>query len=150
MTGLSNWAWRLGLAALTAASMSVSGVLIARAIGDRDDATHASVPGWLSPLGDAPEETVAIYAAAQEHRDLFAHLPCYCGCSLLKPPHVSLERCFLRPDGSAEPHATGCRICVDIARDTLAMNDEGRTHAEIRARIDATYEGVGPPTGTPR
>jgi hypothetical protein len=91
-----------------------------------------------------------MYEAAREHRDLFAHLPCYCGCSLLKPPHASLERCFLRPDGSAEPHATGCRICGDIARDALAMGREGRTHTEIRTRIDATYADTGPPTDTPR
>ena len=150
MTGLGNWAWRLGLAALTAASMSVSAVLIARAIGNRDDATHTSVSGWLGPLGDITDDTAQVYIDAAAHRELFAHLPCYCGCSLLKPPHASLERCFLRPDGSAEPHANGCRICLDIAKDALAMDREGLTHAEIRVRIDASYEGVGPPTDTPR
>lgn len=150
MSGWRGWAWRLGLAAMTAASMSVSAVLIASAIDDRGDDPHASVPAWLLPLGDVPDETVAMYEAAQAHRDLFAHLPCYCGCSLLKPPHASLERCFLRADGSAEPHATGCRICIDIAKDALAMVGEGRTHVEIRVAIDAMYVDTGPPTDTPR
>lgn len=148
MTAYRRWIWRLGLAALAAASMTTSAALIAGRIGGGHDATSAAVPSWLVPLGDIPDETAQVYVDAAAHRDLFAHLPCYCGCSLLKPSHASLERCFIRPDGSAEPHATGCRICADIARDALAMDREGRAHAEIRARIDATYADAGTPTDT--
>lgn len=103
----------------------------------------------LSGLPGMPADTRQAYEAAPSHRDLFAHLPCYCGCGLLKEPHVSLERCFLLPDGSFEAHASGCRICTDIALDALAMVAQSLDHAAIRARIDEKYARAGPPTDTP-
>ena len=103
----------------------------------------------LSGLPNMPGDTRQAYEAAPSHRDLFAHLPCYCGCGLLKEPHASLERCFLVPDGSFEAHASGCRICTDIALDALAMELQGLDHAAIRARVDEKYARAGPPTDTP-
>ena len=103
----------------------------------------------LSGLPNMPADTRQAYEAAPSHRDLFAHLPCYCGCALLKEPHASLERCFLVPDGSFEAHASGCRICTDIAVDALAMEAQGVDHAAIRARVDEKYARAGPPTDTP-
>jgi hypothetical protein len=103
----------------------------------------------LSRLPDMPADTRHAYEAAPSHRDLFAHLPCYCGCGLLKEPHASLERCFLLPDGSFEAHAAGCRICTDIALDAIAMRAQGLDHAVIRARVDEKYARAGPPTDTP-
>jgi hypothetical protein len=103
----------------------------------------------LSGMPGMAADTRAAYEAAPSHRDLFQHLPCYCGCGLLKEPHASLDRCFLLPDGSAEAHASGCRICTDIATDALAMAAQGLHHATIRARIDAKFTGAGPPTDTP-
>ena len=103
----------------------------------------------LSGLPAMPDDTRHAYEAAPSHHDLFAHLPCYCGCALLKKPHASLEHCFLAPDGSFEAHASGCRICTDIAIEALAMEGEGLDHAAIRAGIDAKYARAGPPTDTP-
>lgn len=103
----------------------------------------------LSGVPGMPADTRQAYEAAPSHRDLFAHLPCYCGCGLLKEPHASLERCFLLPDGSFEAHASGCGICTDIALDALAMEAQGLEHADIRTRVDEKYARAGPPTDTP-
>lgn len=48
-----------------------------------------------------------------------------------------------------EAHASGCRVCTDIARDAVAMAGEGASHSEIRAQIDADYVDVGVGTDTP-
>jgi hypothetical protein len=80
---------------------------------------------------------------------LVAHLPCYCGCGLLKEPHGSLDRCFLLPDGRVEAHASGCRICTDIATQALVLESQGLDHASIRARVDEQFARAGPPTDTP-
>ena len=129
------------LSAMTAAAVAV--VLTSAAGGTGRTSLD------LSGLPDMPAETRAAYEAAPSHRDLFAHLPCYCGCGLLKEPHASLDRCFLLPDGSAEAHASGCKICTDIALDAVAMETQRLDHAAIRARIDETYARAGPPTDTP-
>jgi len=96
-----------------------------------------------------PADTRAAYEAAPSHRELFAHLPCYCGCGLLKEPHGSLDRCFLLPNGRVEAHASGCKICTDIATQALAMDAQGLDHATIRANVDAQFARAGPPTDTP-
>ena len=125
-------------------------------VSDQTGAVWTTVAGGsggtsvdLSGLPKLPADTRQAYEAAPSHRDLFAHLPCYCGCALLKEPHASLERCFLVPDGSFEAHASGCRICTDIALDALAMEAQRLDHAAIRARVDDKYARAGPPTDTP-
>jgi hypothetical protein len=143
----SRW---VGVAAGLAliAAMAVAGVATALLSSNHSDSTaHASID--LSGLGDLPADTRAAYEAAPSHRDLFAHLPCYCGCGLLKEPHGSLDRCFLLPDGRVEAHASGCRICVDIATQALVLESQGLDHASIRARIDEQFARAGPPTDTP-
>ena len=39
---------------------------------------------------------------------------------------------------------------MDITRDVMRMKAEGKSVAQIRAAIDATYLKFGPPTPTPR
>jgi hypothetical protein len=141
--GVLRW-----LAASVALLALVAAVIVAGAwmtASHRSGATDVN----LSGLPDMPADTRVAYEAAPSHRDLFAHLPCYCGCGLLKEPHASLERCFLAPDGSLEAHASGCRICTDIALDALAMQAQGLDHTAVRARIDEEFARAGPPTDTP-
>ena len=141
-------AWIIGGVALIAA-MSAAGVATAwLSSGSSAPAAHASID--LSGLGDMPAATRAAYEAAPMHRDLFQHLPCYCGCGLLKEPHASLDRCFLLPNGTAEAHASGCKICTDIATAALAMDAQGLDHATIRDRIDQQFARAGPATNTPK
>ena len=146
-SGRGTLTWVIGGIALIAA-MTVAGVATAWIAGDGGQSI-ASASIDLSGLGSMPPDTRAAYEAAPMHRDLFAHLPCYCGCGLLKEPHASLDRCFLLPDGNVEAHASGCRICTDIALDALVMEAQGLDHAAIRARVDEKFARAGPPTDTP-
>jgi len=143
---------RRGVIRWLAASMALLAVVGAVATAAVWTATAGGSGGTnvdLSGMPDMPADTRHAYEAAPSHRDLFAHLPCYCGCTLLKEPHASLDRCFLLPGGSFEAHASGCRICTDIAIDALAMEAEGLSHTAIRALIDVKYARAGPPTDTP-
>jgi hypothetical protein len=140
-------AWIIGAVALVAA-MAAAGVATALiAAPDHGTVAHASID--LDGLPDMSADTRTAYEGAPSHRELFGHLPCYCGCALLKEPHASLDRCFLLPDGKAEAHASGCQICTDIAIEALAMEAQGLDHAAIRARIDEQFARAGPPTDTP-
>lgn len=103
----------------------------------------------LSGLPEMPGERALAYREAAGHRDLFQHLPCYCGCALLEEAHGSLDRCFHAPGGSLEPHAAGCRICAEIALLAANLQHRGVSHADIRAQVDETFGGVGPGTDTP-
>ncbi len=146
-SGRGTLTWIIAGVALIAA-MAVAGVATSWiSAGDEGSAAQASID--LSGLGSMPPDTRAAYEAAPMHRDLFAHLPCYCGCGLLKEPHASLDRCFLLPDGSVEAHASGCKICTDIATQALVMEAQGLDHSTIRARVDAQFARAGPPTDTP-
>ena len=145
-SGRGTLTWIIGGIALIAA-MTVAGVAAAWT-STGGESRRASID--LSGLGSMPVDTRAAYEAAPMHRDLFAHLPCYCGCGLLKEPHASLDRCFLLPDGKVEAHASGCRICTDIALDALVMEAQGLDHTAIRARVDEKFARAGPPTDTPR
>ncbi len=87
------------------------------------------------------------YRLASDHQRLFARVDCYCGCvSLLKEPHHNLLDCFMNDDGTFEPHALGCTICLDIAEDAVEMLARGRSADEVGSLIDEKYESVGPST----
>ncbi len=129
--------------ALVSAGMSVA-FLAPQDAGD-DDAFSARMKGMPDMSADSREA----YRLAMNHGDLFAHMPCYCGCALLDEPHDSLYRCFVAPDGSLDRHAAGCLICTDIALEAVKLSDEGLSHAEVRARIDAKFGDAGPGTDTP-
>jgi hypothetical protein len=87
------------------------------------------------------------YRLAIEHQQLFASVPCYCGCGVMpEDPHRSLLDCFINDDGSFDSHASGCDLCADIAIDAAQWRDEGKSAAEIRGLVDAKYEGYGPST----
>jgi Protein of unknown function with PCYCGC motif len=38
----------------------------------------------------------------------------------------------------------GCSICVDITQDTMRLQKQGKSTAEIRSFIDQTYSQYGP------
>ena len=89
------------------------------------------------------------YRLAVENRQLFALMPCYCGCAAIPDdPHRNLLDCFLNDDGSFDPHASGCDICVDIAIDAAQWQAEGKSPAEVRSLVDAKYQGFGPSTSS--
>lgn len=122
----------------------------------------ASLLGVLGHLGAAPRATgrggatpalpaqvrggprsEAAYRVALAQPELLAGLSCYCGCERSVHPHASLRECFLRPDGSFEPHASGCEMCQDEALQAAAWAAEGAAWSEIRIRIDEQFGAIG-------
>jgi len=102
-----------------------------------------------------PELTQA-YVTAVKLGDLFEHMPCYCGCANMVMGastlnHKHLRNCFIKDDGSFEPHAAGCNTCVDIANQVYDMYNNNKRPIDIRNAIDQRYStGQYPPsTNTP-
>ena len=89
------------------------------------------------------------YQLAVDNRELFSHMPCYCGCARLDMPHGNLDQCFFMADGSFEQHAAYCTICSDIAVDSARWQSEGKSTVEVRRLVDEKFGDVGPATNTP-
>lgn len=88
------------------------------------------------------------YRYALERPDVIEWMPCYCGCEGMG--HRSNLDCFLRSRmaGGAvafEEHASFCDICIETALLAKQRLAEGRSLAEIRAEVDATWGGAGVP-----
>jgi hypothetical protein len=89
------------------------------------------------------------YRLAVENQQLFARMPCYCGCGAMpEDPHRNLLDCFIDDDGSFDSHASGCDVCLDIAGDVTQWRAEGKSVAETRSLVDTKYQGYGPSTST--
>jgi hypothetical protein len=112
--------------------------------------------GWPGTGGSSAEfpafvyhspEVERAYGLAVQHQELFPLLPCYCGCGVMpEDPHRNLLDCFITGDGSLNPHASGCRICVDIAIDGTEWWAQGKSPAEVRSLVEAKYQSYGPAT----
>jgi hypothetical protein len=109
----------------------------------------------VSALSDkvraAPDVVRDAYRFAAANPDILSRVPCYCGCEA--EGHQSNLACYVKQfnaDGSVvfDDHALNCGICVDIARDTMMLIQEGKTLKEIRTYIDAQYSKFGQPTKT--
>lgn len=98
-------------------------------------------------IADQPRRVLESYRFAAANPDVLSRIPCYCGCGPMG--HTSNYDCFWQADGTADLHATGCGICVDIAQDVYQALGQGRSLAEIRAQIDSDYSRFGPSTDTP-
>jgi len=87
------------------------------------------------------------YRLAVDNRELFAQMPCYCGCGAMpEERHRNLLDCFINEDGTFDPHASGCEVCDDIAIDVAAWQGEGKSIPETRSLVDAKYQSFGPST----
>jgi hypothetical protein len=120
--------------------------------GTRPLAADALETAWAArPAYARAHPTVeAAYRYALERPDVLEWMPCYCGCGGMG--HRSNLDCFLRSrigDAVAfEEHGSYCGICVETALLAKQRMAEGRSLAEIRAEVDATFGGNGVP-GTP-
>jgi len=137
------------VAAAVLAAVGIAAIAAIVAVVPSSEETSARDHASVLDLSKASPDVRQAYQLALARRDLFSHLPCYCGCVLLDEPHRSLADCFLRADGSFDTHASACRICVDIALDAEAARQRGLDHPAIRALIDAKYARSGPGTETP-
>jgi len=62
--------------------------------------------------------------------------------------HKSLKDCYLKPDGSYEPHASECKLCNDITLEARDLLMKGYSLKDIRKIIDDVYSGRGVGTNT--
>lgn len=108
-------------------------------------------PAWL---GEVPDSIQMLYRWAIANRDTLQYIPCYCGCGDRQHGyHKSNADCYGQVRGGRfvyDPHAIGCGVCLNITAQTIRMQAEGRSLAEIRRVIDGQYAGGGAsPTPTP-
>lgn len=77
------------------------------------------------------------WAKTEEGWKLLEQVPCYCGCKY--EGHLHARHCFWRDDGSFDKHGITCSVCLDIAKKTRQMHEQGIGICTIRERIDAFY-----------
>lgn len=85
------------------------------------------------------------YRFVAAHPALAEQVACYCGCGE-ELSHRHLRDCFVRDDGTLDPHAADCGICQAEATLVEQWSGEGMTPPAIAARIDAQFAAVGQPT----
>jgi hypothetical protein len=100
---------------------------------------------------NAPASVQDAYRFALARPDVLQWMPCYCGCAALD--HRSNLDCFLLSPMAAgavayDEHASYCDVCVQTALLAKQRVAEGRSLAQVRAEVDATFGGNGAP-GTP-
>ncbi len=78
------------------------------------------------------------WAKTPEGIALLDQVPCYCGCKY--EGHHNAEDCFWRDNGNFDKHGISCSTCLDIAKKTKAMNEEGKNICEIVKAIDEFYK----------
>ena len=93
------------------------------------------------------------YIFAAQNRDKVMYLACYCGCAGMQHSdkliqHRSLKDCYIKPDGSYEPHASECKLCNDITLEARDMLMTGYSLKDVRKTIDDRYSGRGIGTNT--
>ncbi len=93
------------------------------------------------------------YIYAAQNQDKLMYLACYCGCANMQHSdkllsHKSLKDCYIKPDGSYEPHASECKLCNDITLEARDMLMKGYSLKEVRKKIDDKYSGRGVGTNT--
>ena len=98
-----------------------------------------------------PEDWQAAYKFALARPDVIGWMPCNCGCGA--DGHRSNLDCFFDRRESGEitfqEHGSFCDICVETSNLAAKLLEEGKSMAEIRAAVDATFGGGGHSTATP-
>jgi hypothetical protein len=93
------------------------------------------------------------YIFAAQNQDEVMYLACYCGCAGMQHSdkllsHKSLKDCYIKPDGSYEPHASECKLCNDITLEARDLLMTGYSLKDVRKKIDDEYSGRGVGTNT--
>ena len=134
--------------------LSIVAVLLSTAISACSTSKSSEVHLYMMPLDKMPAEVQSAPVAVQEayqfasiNPDVMKDIPCYCGCCDIG--HTSNYDCYVSDVDAQgtiqfDNHALGCSICVDITKDVMRMLQEGKTPAESRVFVDATYAKYGP------
>ncbi len=110
------------------------------------------IPYESFPAVRPPDIIKSVYEFAAYHPEVLSYIPCYCGCEGLG--HKGNHDCFVKSRDAGgrvvafESHATGCTICIDVARDAMQMFNAGASVREIRSAIDLKW-GARFPSHTP-
>lgn len=138
----------LGIAVLLIVAAGAVGVTMAMRGGSHQmmwgGPDRAEVQAGLAAAGfqldGMPADMVGHYEYARANADVYAQIPCYCGCQEMLG-HRNLEDCFVTPDGAWESHASGCQICIDESQMIMRMMGGGMGPGMMRGRIDARFGG---------
>jgi hypothetical protein len=123
----------------------------------KKDLSGKNISRFIKPeFPDFVYKTVRVedaYTFAVNNQDKVMYLSCYCGCAGMQHTdnliqHRSLEDCYLKPDGSYEPHAAECKLCNDITLEAKDLLMKGISLKEVRKTIDDKYPGRGVGTNT--
>ena len=123
--------------------------------------TNTNLPGTIdmeagNGLPDFAQKTVRVeeaYTFASGNQKLVMYISCYCGCANMQHSdklieHKSLKECYIKPDGSFEPHASSCKLCNDITLEVKELLGQGYSLKDARKTIDEKYSGRGVGTNT--
>ncbi|PWB51221.1 MAG: hypothetical protein C3F06_10395 [Candidatus Methanoperedenaceae archaeon] len=112
--------------------------------------TKPELPEFAEKTGRVAEA----YIFAAQNQDKVMYLACYCGCADMQHSnnlisHKSLKECYIKTDGSYEPHASECKLCNDITLEARDLLMTGYSLKDVRTKIDNEYSGRGIGTNTP-
>jgi len=101
------------------------------------------------PMADVRQ----VYEFAARHPEVLQYVPCYCGCE--QQGHRSNHECFVKSraqDGRItewDSHGIGCAVCLGVGARAMALFNEGKSVADIRATIDREASRYPSSTPTP-
>ncbi len=116
---------------------------------DTNKPAKPELPEFAQKTGRVAEA----YIFAVQNQDKIMYLACYCGCAGMQHSdkllsHKNLKDCYIKSDGSYEPHASECKLCNDITLEARDMLMKGYSLKEVRKTIDDEYSGRGVGTNT--
>ncbi len=141
---------------ITVYALSGGSQILNKASGEKLTGKDTSKPA-KPELPDFAQKTGRVaeaYIFAVQNQDKLKYLACYCGCAGMEHSdvllsHKSLMECYIKPDGSYEPHASECKLCNDITLEARDMLVKGSSLKDVRKTIDDEYSGRGVGTDTP-
>ena len=118
-------------------------------IWDASKPAKPELPEFAQKTGRVAEA----YIFAVQNPEKVMYLACYCGCAGMQHSdkllsHKSLKDCYIKPDGSYEPHASECKLCNDITLEARDLLMTGYSLKDVRKKIDDEYSGRGVGTNT--
>lgn len=124
-----------------------------KAVNENDTKQTVMRPELLPEFAQKTSRVSEAYIFAIQNPDIVKYIACYCGCGNMQDSdvlmtHKSLKDCYIKPDGSYEPHASECKVCNDITIQVRDMLMNKYSLKEIRKIVDAGYLGRGVATNT--
>ncbi len=140
---------------ITAYALSVGSQILNKASGEilANSDTKKPVKPELPEFAQKTGRVAEAYIFAVQNQDSLKYLACYCGCAGMQHSdvllsHKSLKECYIKPDGSYEPHASECKLCNDITLEARYLLMTGYSLKDVRKKIDDEYSGRGAGTNT--